>query len=93
MSKFSRSIQGNFGACLMADPELVAQGVAAMKDEYSIPVTVKHRIRIDEVDKYEDMKRFVDIVKRRICTFSVHARKAWLQRLSPSQNRTVPIQI
>ena len=48
----------------MADPELVAQGVAAMKENCSIPVTVKHRIGIDEIDKYEDMKRFVDIVSK-----------------------------
>ena len=87
----SRVQSGNFGACLMADPELVAQGVAAMKENCSIPVTVKHRIGIDEIDKYEDMKRFVDIVsKENPARFSVHARKAWLQGLSPKQNRTVP---
>ena len=87
----SRVQSGNFGACLMGDPDLVARGVAAMKASCSIPVTVKHRIGIDDIDRYEDMKRFVDIVaKEHPARFSVHARKAWLQGLSPKQNRTVP---
>ena len=82
---------GNFGACLMANPELVAEGVAEMKAVCSIPVTVKHRIGIDEIDRYEDMARFVDIVSQaKADRFSVHARKAWLNGLSPKENRTIP---
>ncbi|WP_036482098.1 tRNA dihydrouridine(20/20a) synthase DusA [Myxosarcina sp. GI1] len=87
----SRVQNGNFGACLMAKPELVAAGVAAMQKATNIPVTVKHRIGIDERDRYEDMKEFVRIVSEAGCQhFSVHARKAWLQGLSPKENRDVP---
>ncbi|MFP4102844.1 tRNA dihydrouridine(20/20a) synthase DusA, partial [Coleofasciculus sp.] len=82
---------GNFGACLMAQPERVARGVEAMIQAVTIPVTVKHRIGIDECDRYEDMANFVRIVSEAGCQhFSVHARKAWLQGLSPKENRTVP---
>ncbi len=82
---------GRFGACLMARPEVVAEGVAAMRAAVSVPVTVKHRIGIDDLDRYEDMARFVDVVSRAGADrFSVHARKAWLQGLSPKQNRNVP---
>lgn len=82
---------GNFGACLMAQPERVAQGVEAMIKAVKIPITVKHRIGIDECDLYEDMANFVRIVSAAGCQhFSVHARKAWLQGLSPKENRTVP---
>lgn len=82
---------GNFGACLMAQPQRVADGVAAMRSAVSIPVTVKHRIGIDERDRYEDMAKFVAIVAEAGCQrFTVHARKAWLQGLSPKENRTVP---
>lgn len=82
---------GNFGACLMAQPELVAAAVAAMQKVVDIPVTVKHRIGIDHRDRYEDMYNFVRIVSEAGCRhFSVHARKAWLQGLSPKENRTVP---
>ncbi len=82
---------GNFGACLMAQPELVAECVAAMKNAVKIPVTVKHRIGIDALDRYEDMANFVSIVsKAGADRFSVHARKAWLSGLSPKENRTVP---
>lgn len=82
---------GNFGACLMAQPELVAECVAAMMDAAPIPVSVKHRIGIDELDRYEDMAHFVSVVSATGCQrFSVHARKAWLQGLSPKDNRTVP---
>jgi tRNA-dihydrouridine synthase A len=82
---------GNFGACLMTQPELVAQAVAAMSQAVKIPVTVKHRIGVDECDRYEDMVNFVRIVSEAGCTnFSVHARKAWLQGLSPKENRDVP---
>lgn len=87
----SRVQKGNFGACLMAQPEVVARAVAAMRDAVSIPVTVKHRIGIDDLDRYEDMARFVAIVSREgAARFTVHARKAWLQGLSPRQNREVP---
>lgn len=82
---------GSFGACLMARPERVAEGVAAMRARVKIPVTVKHRIGIDDLDRYEDMLNFVDVVSAAGCQrFSVHARKAWLQGLSPKENRTVP---
>lgn len=82
---------GNFGACLMAQPELVAEGVAAMKAATRLPVTVKHRIGIDDHDRYEDMVQFVATVAQAGCQhFTVHARKAWLQGLSPKENRTVP---
>jgi len=82
---------GNFGACLMAQPERVRDCVAAMRAEVSIPVTVKHRIGIDDIDQYEDMARFVDIVRQADSDrFSVHARKAWLQGLSPKENRNIP---
>ena len=82
---------GRFGACLMAHPGRVADAVAAMRAEVSIPVTVKHRIGIDDLDRYEDMLNFVDVVSRAGADrFSVHARKAWLQGLSPKENRTIP---
>jgi tRNA-dihydrouridine synthase A len=82
---------GHFGAALMAHPEKVAECVATMRNAVSIPVTVKHRIGIDEIDRYEDMARFVEIVSPSGCDrFTVHARKAWLQGLSPKENRTVP---
>jgi tRNA-dihydrouridine synthase A len=82
---------GAFGACLMARPEVVAEGVAAMRSAVSIPVTVKHRIGIDDLDRYEDMANFVRVVSAAGADrFSVHARKAWLQGLSPKQNRNVP---
>ncbi|VEP11844.1 tRNA-dihydrouridine synthase A [Hyella patelloides LEGE 07179] len=87
----SRVQNGNFGACLMAQPELVAQAVAAMQKVVSIPVTVKHRIGIDNRDRYEDMREFVRVVSEAGCrNFTVHARKAWLQGLSPKENRNVP---
>jgi tRNA-dihydrouridine synthase A len=82
---------GNFGACLMANPELVAECVAAMMSASPLPVSVKHRIGIDECDRYEDMANFVTVVSATgVQRFSVHARKAWLQGLSPKDNRTVP---
>jgi tRNA-dihydrouridine synthase A len=82
---------GRFGACLMARPERVAEAVAAMRARVAIPVTVKHRIGIDDLDRYEDMLRFVDVVASAGCRrFTVHARKAWLSGLSPRENRTVP---
>jgi tRNA-dihydrouridine synthase A len=82
---------GRFGACLMAEPELVAECVAAMGQAVSIPVTVKSRIGIDERDSYEELVHFVSTVADAGCgTFIVHARKAWLSGLSPKQNRDVP---
>lgn len=87
----SRVQNGNFGACLMAEPETVAKAVAAMQRAVGIPVTVKHRIGIDDRDRYEDMAQFVRTVSEAGCQrFIVHARKAWLQGLSPKENRTVP---
>ncbi len=82
---------GNFGACLMAQPGRVADCIAAMKKTVQIPVTVKHRIGIDERDAYEDMVQFVQTVAKAGCDrFTVHARKAWLQGLSPKENRDIP---
>lgn len=82
---------GRFGACLMAEPELVAQCVDAMKQVVDIPVTVKTRIGIDEQDSYEFLTHFVDTVAKAGCTdFTIHARKAWLQGLSPKENREIP---
>ncbi len=83
--------QGRFGACLMAEPERVADAVAAMRQATGLPVTVKHRIGIDDLDRYEDMASFVRVVAEAGCDrFSVHARKAVLGGLSPKANRTVP---
>ncbi|MEM8542292.1 MAG: tRNA dihydrouridine(20/20a) synthase DusA, partial [Pseudomonadota bacterium] len=82
---------GQFGASLMARPKRVADCVTAMKKVVDIPVTVKHRIGIDDLDKYEDMKNFVSVVSQTGADrFSVHARKAWLSGLSPKQNRNIP---
>ncbi len=82
---------GRFGACLMAEPELVAQCVSEMQKEVKIPVTVKSRIGIDDLDSYEFLYRFIEIVSKAGCQhFIVHARKAWLSGLSPKQNREVP---
>ena len=82
---------GAFGASLMARPERVAEAIAAMRAATTIPVTVKHRIGIDDLDRYEDMLRFVDIVAAAGADrFSVHARKAWLKGLSPKENRNIP---
>lgn len=87
----SRVQAGSFGVALMARPERVAEAVADMRAAVSVPVTVKHRIGFDNIDRYEDMLRFVDIVAAAGCDrFTVHARKAWLHGLSPKENRTVP---
>jgi tRNA-dihydrouridine synthase A len=87
----SRVKDGNFGACLMAQPERVAACVEAMLKATSLPVTVKHRIGIDDLDRYEDMANFVKVVAEAGCQrFTVHARKAWLQGLSPKENRDIP---
>lgn len=82
---------GSFGACLMARPSTVARAVEAMRAAVDIPITVKHRIGIDDLDRYEDMANFVAVVARAGADrFSVHARKAWLKGLSPKENRTIP---
>jgi tRNA-dihydrouridine synthase A len=87
----SRVQSGNFGACLMLQPAHVAECLAAMINATKLPVTIKHRIGVDEVDSYEDLVKFVSIVSQTGCQrFSVHARKAWLQGLSPKENREVP---
>ena len=83
--------RGAFGACLMADPQLVADCVKAMVDTVDIPVTVKHRIGIDKDERYEFVRDFVGTVSEAGCsTFIVHARNAWLKGLSPKENREVP---
>ena len=82
---------GMFGACLMADPDVVAECVVKMKAACSIPVTVKHRIGIDDMESYESMLGFIDPIAQAGCeTFIIHARKAWLQGLSPKENRDIP---
>jgi len=82
---------GRFGACLMAEPALVADCVEAMADAISVPVTVKCRIGIDDQDAEKSLDRFIDTVADAGCnTFIVHARKAWLDGLSPKENRDVP---
>jgi len=84
--------KNSFGACLMATPELVARCVAEIKKVVSVPVTVKHRIGIDDMDSYENLHNFVRIVAEAGCsTFIVHARKAILKgKLTPKQNREIP---
>jgi len=83
--------RGAFGACLMADPALVADCVKAMVDAVDIPVTVKHRIGIDRVHSYDFVRDFVGQVSQAGCgVFIVHARNAWLQGISPKENRTLP---
>jgi tRNA-dihydrouridine synthase A len=82
---------GSFGACLMAEPDLVAGCVAAMRAAVRVPVTVKCRIGIDDQDSEADLDRFIDTVASAGCdTFIVHARKAWLKGLSPKENREIP---
>ena len=82
---------GSFGACLMAEPQLVADCVAAMRAVVRVPVTVKCRIGIDDQDSEADLDRFVRAVASAGCgTFIVHARKAWLKGLSPKENREIP---
>lgn len=82
---------GRFGACLMAEPNVVAEGVAAMRAAVQIPVTVKTRIGIDDKDSYEELCSFVRTVVSAGCErFIIHARKAWLQGLSPKENREIP---
>ncbi len=83
--------RGAFGACLMAEPQLVADCVKAMMDVVGVPITVKHRIGIDKLDSYDFVRDFVGKVSDAGCkTFIVHARSAWLKGLSPKENREVP---
>lgn len=83
--------RGAFGACLMAEPQLVADGVKAMRDAVSIPVTVKHRIGIDRGEDYGFVRDFIGSVAAAGCeVFVVHARNAWLKGLSPKENREIP---
>jgi tRNA-dihydrouridine synthase A len=83
--------RGAFGACLMAEPQLVADCVKAMVDGVDVPVTVKHRIGIDKTESYDFVRDFVGTVADAGCkVFIVHARNAWLQGLSPKENREVP---
>ena len=83
--------RGAFGACLMAEPALVADCVRAMRDAVSIPVTVKHRIGIDRIESYDFVRDFVGTVADGGCeVFIVHARNAWLHGISPKENRELP---
>lgn len=83
--------KGVFGACLMAEPQLIADCVASMQAKISIPVTVKNRIGIDDQDDYEGLHQFISTVAAAGCkTFIIHARKAWLKGLSPKENREIP---
>jgi len=83
--------RGRFGACLMTEPNLVADGVAAMIGAVDVPITVKTRIGVDEVDSYEALVAFVEKIAAAGCrSFTIHARKAWLSGLSPKENREVP---
>jgi len=83
--------RGSFGACLMAEPALVAECVKAMRDVVSLPVTVKHRIGIDKTESYDFVRDFVGTVALAGCeVFIVHARNAWLKGISPKENRELP---
>ncbi len=82
---------GMFGACLMAQPQVVADCVKAMRDACEIPVTVKHRIGIDDMESFDELTAFIRPIAEAGCeVFIVHARKAWLQGLSPRENREIP---
>ena len=86
-----REHAGRYGACLMREPPLVAECIAAMREAVRIPVTVKCRLGVDEQEDYDGFLAFVDTVAATGCTdFVVHARKAWLSGLSPKENREIP---
>jgi len=86
-----RVMSGSFGACLMRKPDLVASCVESMIEVCDIPVSVKSRIGIDEMESYEQLSDFVYRIHKKGCQhFIIHARKAWLQGLSPKQNRAIP---
>lgn len=83
--------EGRIGACLMAEPQLVADCIAAMRSAVKIPVTVKHRTGVDDLDTEEHLHSFIATIAQTGCeVFIVHARKAWLQGLSPKENREIP---
>ncbi len=82
---------GRFGACLMAEPELVAECISTMQSSITIPVTVKTRLGIDDRDSYAELSHFIQTIAATGCkTFILHARKAWLNGLSPKENREIP---
>ena len=86
-----RVLSGSFGACLMKEPDLVASCVESMIDKCDIPVTVKSRIGIDDMESYYQLADFIKRIHNKGCQhFIIHARKAWLQGLSPKENRTIP---
>ncbi len=86
-----RVSKGRFGACLMLEPSLVAECVMAMRANVNIPVTVKCRIGVDDADSYAELQNFMTQIAHAGCnTFIIHARKAWLNGLSPKQNREIP---
>ena len=86
-----RVLSGSFGACLMKEPKLVAQCVESMIERCDIPITVKHRIGIDDMESYDQLSDFISLISQKGCQhFIVHARKAWLTGLSPKENRTSP---
>ena len=83
--------KGAFGACLMAEPWLIAECIDAMQAVVDIPITVKHRIGIDEQDEEKSLREFIEVVSQAGCkTFIIHARKAWLKGLNPKENRDIP---
>ncbi len=83
--------EGRFGACLMREPDLVAECIRAMRGATGLPVTIKHRIGVDDSEDYAFMRHFVETVAEAGCeVFIVHARKAWLKGLSPKENREIP---
>lgn len=87
----NRVQSGSFGAVLFKTPEVVAAAVEAMIETVDIPVSVKTRIGVDEVESFDDLAGFVETVSAKGCrSFTIHARKAWLNGLSPKQNRTIP---
>lgn len=86
-----RVSSGRFGACLMREPSLVADCIAAMQAKVQVPVTVKCRIGVDDQDSYEELHTFITLIAAAGCNrFIVHARKAWLSGLSPKENREIP---
>ena len=87
----ARVQKGAFGACLMAEPQLIAECIDTMGLAVNIPITVKNRIGIDEQNEEQSLRQFIDVVSQSGCnTFIIHARKAWLKGLSPKENRDVP---
>ncbi len=87
----SKVKSGNFGACLMAEPAKVAKCIEAIKQKTNLPLTVKHRTGIDNIDSFDYLLSFIDeIASAGADRFSIHARKAWLTGLNPKQNRSIP---